>query len=90
MRDEFQLPAMRGGFDIQRARYVKLIKLPKYLGAIDATYWIRQVEHFFVCHGVPYEEQVVIATFHMDGHAQLWYKLLFDEEGELCWEEFCD
>lgn len=28
-----------------------------------------------------------MATFHLDG---LWYKILFDDEGELDWPKFCD
>lgn len=31
-----------------------------------------------------------MATFHLDGHAQLWYKILFDDEGELDWPKSCD
>lgn len=31
-----------------------------------------------------------MATFHLDGHAQLWYKILFDDEGELDRPKFCD
>lgn len=29
----------------------------------------------------------MVATFHLEGHAQIWYSALF-EEGELPWEEF--
>lgn len=29
-----------------------------------------------------------MATFHLDGHAQLWYKILFDDEGELTGQSF--
>lgn len=31
----------------------------------------------------------MMATFHLEGLAQLWYKLLCDDEGALCSKEFC-
>lgn len=74
------------------SKFMKLAKLDfrKYSGASDPTYWIRQSEQFFHCHAINNEDRVSMATFHLDGHAQLWYKFLFDDEGELNWPEFCD
>lgn len=36
-----------------------------------------------------YEDHVVMAAFYFEGHAQIWYKLLCDDEGEQCWDDFC-
>ena len=50
----------------------------------------RQAEQFFYFHGIDSVDRVKNATFHFEGHAQLLYKILFEEEGELGWEDFCD
>lgn len=49
---------------------------------------MNQVEQFPWCHGITREDRVVVATFHLEGHSQIWYSVLFEEEGELPWEEF--
>lgn len=61
----------------------------KYSGESDPTYWIRQAEQFFHCHEINYEDQILLVTFHLDGHAQLWYNIMYDD-GDIVWEEFCD
>lgn len=79
-------------FEATHAKFMKMIRLDflKYFGEGDPTYWIRQSEQFFYCHEVAYEDQVEMATFHLEGHTQLWYKILCDDEINLYWEEFCD
>lgn len=52
--------------------------------------WLARSKHFFGCHEIPDKDQVVIATFHQDGQAQVWYRILFEEEGILPWHEFRD
>lgn len=54
-----------------RSKFLKPIRLdfPKYLGEVDPTYWIRQAEQFFHCYEIMYEDQVVMATYHLEGHA---------------------
>lgn len=74
------------------AKFIKSIRLefPKYSSESEPVYWIRQVEHFFYCYGIEYEDHVMMATFYLTGQAQIWYQLFYDEEGDLNWEEFCD
>lgn len=42
-----------------------------------------------MCHRIAYEDRVTTATFHSEGHAQIWYQILW-EEGELTWDQFRD
>lgn len=71
------------------SKFLKGIKLdlPKYNGETDPVVWLNQVEQFFWYHGITREDRVVVTTFNLEGHAQIWYCILF-EEGELSWEEF--
>lgn len=59
------------------------LEFPKYAGNVDPTYWIKQAKQFFNCHEIGYNDQVVMATYHLEGHAQLWYGILYEEEGDL-------
>lgn len=43
-----------------------------------------------MCYKIARKDQVTIATFHLQGHAQVWYQILWGEEGELDWEQFKD
>lgn len=43
-----------------------------------------------MCHRLAYDDQVTIATFHLEGHAQISYQILWEEEGELTWDQFRD
>lgn len=55
----------------------------------DPTSWICRVEQiFFQFHATPLEEQVVLASFHLEGEAQLWYQLLQQENALMTWEVF--
>lgn len=46
----------------------------------DPSYWINQSERYFWRHGIIAEDQVAFATFHLEGHAQIWYQCLFEDE----------
>lgn len=77
--------------DHNSSKFLKGVKLdlPKYNGETNPVFWMNQVEQVLWCHGITIEDRVVIATFHLEGHGQIWYSVLF-EEGELPWEEFRD
>ncbi|KAL4181209.1 hypothetical protein AMTRI_Chr12g270130 [Amborella trichopoda] len=53
---------------------------PALEGEKDTTSWTCKVEQFFQFHQTPKEEYVALASFHLEGDAQLWYQL-FNQEG---------
>ncbi|KAK9179225.1 hypothetical protein WN943_028424 [Citrus x changshan-huyou] len=70
----------------------RMIKLdfPRYNGSEDTTSWVCRVEQFFHLHQTPEEERVALASFHLEGDAQLWFQLIKQEGDMLTWQEFCD
>ncbi|KAL4191008.1 hypothetical protein AMTRI_Chr07g78690 [Amborella trichopoda] len=52
--------------------------------------WTCRVEQFFQFHQILKEEHVALASFHLEGDAQLWYQLFKQEGGEMTWQTFCD
>ncbi|XP_024035559.1 uncharacterized protein LOC112096363 [Citrus clementina] len=70
----------------------RMIKLdfPRYNGSEDTTSWVCRVEQFFHLHQTPEEERVALASFHLEGDAQLWFQLIKQERDMLTWQEFCD
>lgn len=55
--------------------FPKLAKLdfPKYDGSKDPTTWICQAEQFFEILDTPPKDQVLLAVYHLEGDAQLWF-----------------
>ncbi|KAL4187164.1 hypothetical protein AMTRI_Chr09g17540 [Amborella trichopoda] len=51
----------------------KLVKLdfPLFNGEEDTTSWTCKVEQFFQFHQTPEKERVALASFHLEGDAQL-------------------
>ncbi|GJU54013.1 uncharacterized protein Tco_1227727 [Tanacetum coccineum] len=54
----------------------------------DPTSWVCRAEQFFRFHSTPAEEQVSIASFHLEDDAQLWFQVLKQETPDATWEEF--
>ncbi|KAA8542515.1 hypothetical protein F0562_023667 [Nyssa sinensis] len=71
------------------SKFVKL-EFPRFNGEGDTTSWICRVEQFFQFHQTPEEDRVPLASFHLEGGAQLWYQLLKQEEDVMTWKEFTD
>ena len=42
----------------------------------------------FHFHATPIEDQVALASFHLEGEAQLWYQLVQQEAETLTWAAF--
>eukprot|EP00268_Persea_americana_P067416 TRINITY_DN9277_c1_g2_i5.p1 TRINITY_DN9277_c1_g2~~TRINITY_DN9277_c1_g2_i5.p1 ORF type:complete len:202 (-),score=38.09 TRINITY_DN9277_c1_g2_i5:1864-2469(-) len=59
----------------------KLVKLdfPRFNGGEDPTSWICCADQFFEFHQTPEGERVPLASFHLEGDAQLWYQILKEE-----------
>ncbi|KAA8548911.1 hypothetical protein F0562_000595 [Nyssa sinensis] len=68
----------------------KLVKLdfPRFNGGEDPTSWLCRADQFFDFHETPEGERVALASFHLEGDAQLWYQLLKQEMGVISWETF--
>ncbi|RVW74901.1 hypothetical protein CK203_054589 [Vitis vinifera] len=63
---------------------VTKLDFPRFNGSEDPTSWICRVEQFFEFQKIAEEEKVPLATYHLEGEAQLWYQIL-KEEGEVAW-----
>lgn len=77
---------------IQQSYVPRMIKLdfPRFNGSEDTTSWVCRVEQFFHLHQTPEEERVVLALFHLEVDAQLWFQLIKQEGDMMTWQEFCD
>ncbi|KAL4199311.1 hypothetical protein AMTRI_Chr03g144290 [Amborella trichopoda] len=58
---------------LQQSFAPKLVKLdfPRFNSEEDTTSWTCKVEQFFQFHQTPKEEHVALASFHLEGDAQL-------------------
>jgi hypothetical protein len=64
------------------------LDFPKFNGGKDLTSWICRVEQFYHFHETPVANQVALASFHLEGEAQLWYQLLKQESEVITWDVF--
>jgi hypothetical protein len=70
-------------------RHVKL-NFPKFNGEEDPTVWVCRAEQFFRFQGTKEEDKTPLASFHLEGEAQLWYQILLREKREITWAEFTE
>ncbi|KAK2979580.1 hypothetical protein RJ640_020072 [Escallonia rubra] len=68
----------------------KMVKLdfPKFNGDEDPTSWVCRADQFFDFHQTPDEEKVPLASFNLEGDAQVWYQLIKEEQGVISWPAF--
>ncbi|KAL4201804.1 hypothetical protein AMTRI_Chr02g260510 [Amborella trichopoda] len=69
------------------SRMVKL-DFPKFNGEEDPTSWVCRADQFFEFHHTPEEDRVPLASFNLEGDAQLWYQLMKEEGGIVSWDDF--
>ncbi|KAL9679107.1 hypothetical protein QQ045_016962 [Rhodiola kirilowii] len=63
------------------------IEVPICTGdAVDG--WIFQMERYFEHNRVPYDQRMMIATFHMAGEALKWYQWLYTTHQVSTWFSF--
>ncbi|GLT61288.1 hypothetical protein SLA2020_340070 [Shorea laevis] len=67
-------------------RHVKL-NFPRFNGEEDPTGWVCRAEQFFRFQGTSEDDQAALASFHLEGEAQLWYQILLREGREIGWAE---
>ncbi|XP_015168562.1 uncharacterized protein [Solanum tuberosum] len=68
-------------------RYTKL-DFPWFTGQGDPLGWLNRCDHFFRHQQTPDEEKVGLASFHLEGNAQLWFLQLETDLPEPSWDEF--
>ncbi|XP_034198084.1 uncharacterized protein LOC117613593 [Prunus dulcis] len=68
----------------------KMVKLdfPHFNGLEDPTSWICRAEQFFDFHHTPETERVPLASFNLEGDAQLWFQLMKEETPITTWATF--
>ncbi|XP_052289930.1 uncharacterized protein LOC127899837 [Citrus sinensis] len=62
--------------------------IPQFDGGVDPTSWLCRAEQFFEIHETHAADRVSLASFHLEGDAQLWYQLLKQEAVYISWNEF--
>ncbi|KAF2308590.1 hypothetical protein GH714_010997 [Hevea brasiliensis] len=68
-------------------KFTKL-DFPRYDGKDDPLGWLNRCKHFFQHQQTPEEEMVSLASYHLEGIAQLWYMQLLDDIPNPSWAEF--
>ena len=63
---------------------------PRYDGTTDPMLFLNKCEAYFRQHRTMAEERVWIASYHLDGIAQLWFTQLQDDDGTPTWGRFKD
>ncbi|KAI5316982.1 hypothetical protein L3X38_036689 [Prunus dulcis] len=61
---------------------------PHFNGLEDPTSWICRAEQFFDFHHTPETERVPLASFNLEGDAQLWFQLMKEETPITTWATF--
>jgi len=66
----------------------KLTKLdfPRYNGEDHPTSWICRVEQFFEFQRTEPHEKILMAAYHLEGDAQMWYQLIREDDEVMTWE----
>ena len=64
------------------------LDFPRFKGKEDPTAWVCRAKQFFRFNGTQEEEKTSLASFHLEGEAQLWHQILLQEGGEIAWAEF--
>jgi len=67
--------------------HVKL-DFPRFNGEEDPTSWVCRAEQFFRFQGTHEVDKAALASFHLEGEAQLWFQILLREGREIGWTEF--
>lgn len=68
----------------------KLVKLDfsGFKGGPNPTSWLYKAKQFFEIYETLTIDQVSLASFHLEGDAQLWYQMLKQESVYISWNEF--
>ncbi|KAL5771463.1 hypothetical protein ACOSP7_015617 [Xanthoceras sorbifolium] len=73
-------------FNNRSHRHLKL-SFPKFNGE-DPTGWVYKAEQYFDFKSIAVDQQVQLASFHLEGIALQWYLWFTKFKGPLTWDEF--
>ncbi|KAK6248100.1 hypothetical protein QUC31_019665 [Theobroma cacao] len=68
-------------------KFTKL-NFPRFNGQEDSLGWLCRCKHFFCHQQTPEEEKVNLASFHLEGNAQLWFLQMEVDTPQPSWDEF--
>lgn len=68
-------------------RFTKL-DFPRFNGTVDPIVWLSYCDNFFHHQRTPEEEKLIIASFHLDVDAQLWFFKLQRDIPNISWPNF--
>ena len=64
------------------------LNFPTYNGLDDPTGWIFKAEQYIEFKQIEPQQQVQLASFHLEKHALQWYRWYTKNKGPLHWDEF--
>ena len=76
--------ASSGSFHMKAVR----LEFPRYDGSEDPTIWLCRAEQYFEFQGTGKDEKVRLASYHMEGDAQIWIQRKKLLKANMEWEEF--
>ncbi|KAL5569831.1 hypothetical protein UlMin_026406 [Ulmus minor] len=85
--DQYSPQKSRGSFSNFIPKTVKL-DFPKYEGSDDPTKWLCKAKKYFVLHEIAESDKVTLASFYLDGDADLWFQMLEQELLYVTWKDF--
>jgi hypothetical protein len=69
---------------------VAKLEFPRYDGTNDPTSWVCRVGQYFEFQNTEDENKVMLAAYHLEGEAQLWYQIFKEDEEDISWEKLKD
>ncbi|XP_055960653.1 transposon Tf2-1 polyprotein [Mercurialis annua] len=68
-------------------RFTKL-DFPRFNGTADPIVWLSCCDNFFLHQHTIDEDKVILASFHLEGDAQLWFLKLQRDRPNISWDNF--
>eukprot|EP00257_Ricinus_communis_P017974 XP_015576546.1 uncharacterized protein LOC107261479 [Ricinus communis] len=68
-------------------RFTKL-DFPRFNGTADPIVWLSCCDNFFLHQHTVEEDKVILASFHLEGDAQLWFLKLQRDRPNISWANF--
>jgi hypothetical protein len=62
---------------------VAKLEFPRYDGTDDPTSWVCRVGQYFEFQNTEDENKVMLAAYHLEGEAQLWYQIFKEDEEDI-------
>jgi hypothetical protein len=66
------------------------LDFPRFKGEEDPTVWVCHAEQILRFHRTQEKDKTPLASFNLEGEAQLWYQILLREKRDITWAEFTE